>query len=152
MTYRKPTLDDVMHVIREMRESDVRELTEHPHAGDRVLAETVRDSISVSKHAFVACHADVPFLMFGCAYSSKWVGTPWLFGTNDMTKHYREVIKTAPTWLRLFEESTGVLVNIFDTRNDTHIRWARLMGFVDDESVNINYRYMVRYRSCAYPH
>jgi hypothetical protein len=33
---------------------------------------------------------------------------------------------------------------LFDTRNTTHIRWARLLGFEPAERYNENYQYMVK--------
>lgn len=147
ITFRKPDSNDILHIVREMRPSDVRELTEHPYSGDRILAETVRDSVAVSEIVYAACHNGVPFLLFGCAYPSKWIGTPWLFGTVDMEKRHRQVYRASSAWLTLMQRDTGVLVNLFDTRNFTHVRWAKHMGFKPSDSVNINYQYMVRYRT-----
>lgn len=144
VTYRHPTPDDILHIVREMRWTDVRELMENPYCNDRTLYEIVRDSVSVSPHAWVACADDVPFLMFGCGYTHAWIGSPWLFGTDAMTKYHKSVLREAPYWLGLFGAGKYLMANLFDTRNTTHIRWARLLGFEPAERYNKNYQYMVK--------
>lgn len=144
VTYRHPTSDDILYIVREMRRTDVRELMENPYCNDRTLHEIVRDSVSVSPHAWVACEDDVPFLMFGCAYTHQWIGCPWLFGTDNMVKHHKAILREAPYWLSLFSTGKFLLANLFDTRNTAHIRWARLLGFEPADKLNTNYQYMVK--------
>lgn len=146
MTYRHPTAADCLHIVREMRRSDILELLGNPLNQGKTIREIVLDSVLISEHAWVACYDDIPFIMFGCAYDPKHeIGFPWLFGTTEMTKHGKKIVREAPVWLELFSDSVQIMINIFDLRNAVHLAWAQKLGFTPLQKLNNNYQYMVKY-------
>lgn len=146
VTYRKPTQQDALTIVRGMRRSDVRELLEGPFNNNRTVLEIVSGCRTLSDHAWVACKDDVPFTMFGVQYVNEHVGHPWMFGTNVMTSMRLTIAKESPAWLEVMRGSCQILTNIFDRRNLVHIRWAENLGFVKDSVVEINpnFQYMTK--------
>lgn len=146
VTYRRPTQEDVLTIVRGMRRSDVRELLEGPFNNNRTVLEIASGCRTLSEHAWVACKDGVPFIMFGMQYANEHVGHPWMFGTNVMTSMRLSIAKESPAWLEVMRGSCQILTNIFDRRNLVHIRWAENLGFVKDSVVEINpnFQYMTK--------
>jgi hypothetical protein len=145
VAYHYPTEEEVDYLVANLRDSDRLELTENPYRNpDEDLYHLAQRCVRDSEKVWVVRDSGFPFLLFGVSRISAEVGAPWMFGTDLMSKHAKRITQLSPLWLQHF--NYPVLANLFDTRNDTHIRWAYRMGFQDvaEYPNNPAYRLLVR--------
>jgi hypothetical protein len=92
-----------------------------------VAAETYRNS----PMRMVAEVDGVVVAMFGVAAQSLLsdVGHPWMFGTPEMERHSRSLIREARPYIAEMKAMYPRLTNIVDARNHKSIRWLKKCGF-----------------------
>lgn len=128
VAYHYPDEQDIDYIVMNLREEDRRELEESPlRQPNETLLQLAERSVQSSGHVWVVRDHGIPFLLFGCLTVNEATGCPWLFGTNLMQKHSRRILRQAPRWFDHFGHTA--FLNLFDTRNTAHIRWAYHLGF-----------------------
>jgi hypothetical protein len=57
------------------------------------------------------------------------VGHPWMVGTDEMLKHKRDILKLGKSQTADFLNYRSTLLNMMDSRNRTHHRWLKWIGY-----------------------
>lgn len=137
LTIRPARQEDAEFISRNLRADDAREV----ETASGLPAEVVVPlSLAHSREAYVihlqsregGIEKD-PCALFGVSDDKRMegLGVMWLVGTSAMRRGALSIIREAPHWLDHFNRLyPNGLHNIVDSRNDLHVRWLQLTGFV----------------------
>lgn len=127
VTFRPATVEDCRFVAAHLREADRRE----------VLASGFRSPLAALEFSFYG--SDVAFaglidgrvsMIFGVgAPVFADAGTVWALGTDDLTRHPREMLIYGRAKIRELLEQFPVLENYCDARYKAAHRWLKRLGF-----------------------
>ena len=126
--------DHIFYLANNMAEADRREVNAAVGLGPY---QALEDSLNRSVAAWTGMVGDSrPVCMFGvCPIDILGgVGSPWLLGTDEISRHAKTFLKLnrlyVPKMLELFPR----LVNYVDARHETAIRWLKWLGFRFEEN------------------
>ena len=130
------SLDHVLIISQNMREDDLIELEALGH-NDPYIA--LNKSFDLTKRPWTATLEGEPIFMFGVVPISELtgLGSPWLLGTEGITKAKRQFIKECRIYMSMMLEEYPRLSNCVDCRNEVSIRWLKWLGFEFKEAVRI---------------
>lgn len=137
MIVQTATWEDAMWMSSHLRVEDVEEVW-------ACSRRTPEDSLCLA-HRYAAysllmrpAEGADPVAIFGISYDGTYPGrgVVWLLATPEVSKHARGVLRTARGWLaRFLREFPEGVHNIIDSRNALHLRWVRLLGFKEGETI-----------------
>lgn len=141
VTFREPTLADVLHVARHMRPGDAAECAALGFASP---LEALTRSIGASEASNVALFDDEPACIFGVAAlhqtalgSSRTHGVAWVLTSTAVDRHRREFLRWSPVMVEGMLSRYETLINVVDDRYHAALRWARWLGFSVSEPVTL---------------
>ena len=146
LTFRPGTLADAEWIGQHLREEDKREVET---ASGLPATTVVPMSFTMSRECYTFRLAtprgtveDNPCAIFGVSDDPKRpdMGIVWLLGTPEIRRSALSFMREAPKWIDHFlTRYPEGIHNVVDTRNDLHIRWLLLTGFiVGDEPLMVN--------------
>lgn len=148
---RPATADDVIAVLRNLREADRREAQAVLGDMERLYHCTIEGEVYVSTIE----GDEVPFLLFGVSPDPlSTAGRVWLLATDRVSAAPRAAIRLAREWLPRWHSKHPTLHNVADCRNTLHLRWLKLMGFSFGGKTDVNglpfqYFYMTSSNQCV---
>jgi len=118
---------DVAFVAAHMRQADVDEV----RAAGWDPLPALQDGAANSMLLWTAKDGNTPVAILGMGAPSLLgdVGVPWFLGTDQVHKHRRAFVRTAPTYLRQMLAFYPRLMNYVHTENRQAILWLRKTGF-----------------------
>lgn len=130
MPYSKETdPDDILILAREMREEDRRELAD---GSGQTPIEALQEGY-VNSPKILSIFDDDGGLVFICGVAPSkldpLIGHPWLLATNRLDTIKKSFLKHSKEYLRFLGEGYPVLMNVCDSRNETHVKWLKWLGF-----------------------
>jgi len=126
---RPPLPADLAHIAAHMRAADVAECAA---GGAGAPLRALRDSVERSTWALVATYDGEPALVVGVAPIGGLLsdtGSPWMLGTDLVTRHYRAFIPHGPRYIARMQAAFSHLLNFVHAENAASIRWLKRMGF-----------------------
>lgn len=124
--FRKVTNEDIIALSANLREQDRIEV--EASSGLPPL-EAIKKSVECSSE----CHAielDGNLLaIFGVSDLGEGIGSPWMLGTEELSKNARRLLKHGQAWIDTLDRY-NLLINYVHADNDKSIRWLKWMGFV----------------------
>lgn len=130
---REATAADAEYIIDHLRSADVEEI--RAAYGDNVQDVAI-ESVTLADESYVGAYEGVPFALFGVgsvSFTSN-TGTPWLIGTDEITKHSKQVLVVSRAMIKDWMTRYAKLENYVDARNTVSIRWLKWLGFTIDEA------------------
>lgn len=126
---RPATIFDVIYIAENLREADRREALLMWH--DWPPEFRAQTTMQQSDRAYVGTVDGVPAVAFGTVPQSLMQRTAivWLFGTSQMEKHARELIRRRKAGLALVTEGWDRIGNAVHAENALAHAWLRSMGF-----------------------
>lgn len=114
-------------VANRMREMDVRECAAQGHSP----REALRLSIRASVDTYTVKIGGEPEAMLGLTPENliEGRGRPWMLGSDALYENARAMLSLGPPIIRLWRDSTPVLVNVVWQENARAIRMLRRWGF-----------------------
>ena len=123
---RAATPEDVRFVAEQLRDADRAEVLAvgfRPEAGLRL-------SVAASDCVWCGLIGGVPSMIFGCSRGLlSEHGEVWALGTDNCTRHPREMLIYGRKVLRMLLDVFPVLENYCDVRYEKSLRWLRKIGF-----------------------
>ncbi len=119
--------EDCYQLSKTLRQQDVQEV--FASSGSNPAQALVKAYMCSNKHCYSLMLDGEVVGMFGINEINRNVGTPWLMGSDDLTKHKIEFYKLSKSYLSTFMERYNVLFNYVDKRNWQSIRWLKNLGF-----------------------
>lgn len=137
LTVRKATEADAHSLASRLRQADLLELSAlNMGTPSEVLAEGVRVS---SKCLVAVDDDDQPQIIFGVNPShSPSEGWVWMVASDDLEKHWRQVLRESRLWLSYLTEGYASTGNIVHSQNIIHIKWLRWLGYAFYADVQFN--------------
>jgi len=126
--------DDAAVIAPLLREADKREIAANSGLAPEVA---LKESYATSSEIRLACHSDgTPIAIFGIGPNplQETMGIPWMVGTDELAKHSLPLVRDARKWVERQLSTYPILSNFVDSRNTTHLRWLRHIGFHIDET------------------
>jgi hypothetical protein len=131
-------------VIRPVRDGDCDYVAAHMRQADRdeITASGVPDpltalvfSVATSTLVWCATVDKRPACVFGVGTVSilGGIGSPWLLGTDDISRNPGAFIKHSRLYIRGMLDAYPHLTNHVDARNTRAVRWLRRAGFTVGE-------------------
>lgn len=123
---RAATIEDAVYVGKHLRRADADEIMALGEDPEKMVRYCVR----ASDEAMTAVVAGVPVMVFGCSRSmlSEW-GEVWALGTDECTKHPREMLIFGRSLVRAFLEKYPKMMNYCDARYARALKWLKKIGF-----------------------
>ena len=119
--------EDCYTLSKTLRECDVQEI--FASSGSNPVQSLVKSYICSQKHCYSIMLDGEVVGMFGINKVNKNVGSPWLLGSDNLTKHKFKFYKLSKSYLSKFMEEYNVLFNYVDQRNSQSKRWLKGLGF-----------------------
>ena len=126
--FKKPTNEMIRLIADNMRQADVDEIKA---ASNATPIDAITMGVNVSEFVAVAViNGDIVAIM-GVVKNSTLTdnGVPWLLGTNNIKKHYREFLGTSHEVLNAMLNVCPNLVNHVHADNKVSVRWLKWLGF-----------------------
>ena len=126
---RPPVRSDLVHIATHMRAADVAECAA---GGAGTPLQALCNSVERSDWTLVATYRHEPALVVGVAPIGGLLsdtGSPWMLGTDLVTRHYRAFIPHGPRYIAHMQAAFSHLLNFVHAENATSIRWLKRMGF-----------------------
>lgn len=125
----EPVSNKHIKILHEnLRQSDIDEVK--ASSGPDILKSITR-SVNISDESCaVSVDGELLFIV-GVVKDSLLTrsGTPWLLGTDSISKHKQIFLKVTYRILKYFQSNYSELSNYVDVRNQTSIRWLDFLGF-----------------------
>jgi hypothetical protein len=130
--FKKPTAEMIQFIADNMRQADVDEVNA---ASNATPLQAVTDGVKVSCMSSVAFINGDIVAVLGVVKNSTLTdnGIPWLLGTNNIVKHYREFLGASPGVLDAMIDVCPNLMNHVYVENKISIRWLKWLGFTLSE-------------------
>jgi len=130
LKYRKTILDDIDHLVENMRQEDVDEMIA---SGSVPIDETLHRALRRSSKIITAIdfETDKPVFIGGIkpyTLLSK-TGAPWMLGTTENYKYRRNLLKDVREFLKEYLETYEEIYNYVHVKNEISIRWLKALGF-----------------------
>ncbi len=124
---RYPRPEEVNHIIRHMRESDIEEVTSSHGPMFRYALRKAAEQPETR----VGLVNGTPVALFGLEPGGiiQGGGTPWLVATDKLQENGIAFLKRNRQWVKEMHEKYGILSNYVYHRNTTSIAWLRWLGF-----------------------
>ena len=119
--------EDCYNLSKTLRQGDVQEI--FASSGSNPAQALVRAYLCSQKHCYSLMLDGEVVGMFGVNEINRNVGTPWLMGSDDLTKYKIEFYRLSKEYLSTFMDEYNVLFNYVDKRNWQSIRWLKGLGF-----------------------
>ena len=119
--------DDCYNLSKTLRQGDVQEI--FASSGSNPVQALVKAYLCSSTHCYSLMLDGEVVGMFGIHEINRNVGTPWLMGSDDLTKYKIEFYRLSKEYLNTFMDEYNVLFNYVDKRNWQSIRWLKGLGF-----------------------
>lgn len=110
------------------------------------IEEGLKWSLQHSTEAYTIMNGPTPMGMFGVVAGTP-VSTPWLVGSEDLTKYWMTFARESRDVWRMFDQRYGPLVNYLKKDNTVHRRWLRWLGATFEEVPKCPE--IVRFKSCV---
>lgn len=122
------TPKDLEDLARLIRKEDEQELW---HIMKLTPMEAVKACYRKSDWCYSAFMGGKLVCLFGVspAYGMKGVGVPWMLATDEINKVKKTFIKHSRSIVQQMHMDYSVLSNLAWSKNTTHIRWLRWLGF-----------------------
>ena len=131
--FKKPTQEMIQFIADNMRQADVDEVTA---ASGATPLQAITSGVEISAFSSVAViNGDIVAIM-GVVKNSALSdnGVPWLLGTEDIVKHYREFLGASPSVLNAMMNICPNLMNHVHAKNKISVRWLKWLGFKIEEA------------------
>jgi len=127
-----PTSDMLSIIADNMRQSDIEEVIA---AGNDTPLQALEESVEYSKTSVVACHGDVPLVIYGLSRPTVLGnGVIWMLGTNQSKKFRREFMHYTRLVIAEMLTECSMLYNYVHARNTVSIRWLKALGFTIEDA------------------
>lgn len=126
--FKKPTPEMIHYIADNMRQADVDEVKA---ASSFTPLEAITKGVEISDMTSVAIiNGDIVAIM-GVVKTGVLSdnGVPWLLGTDNVSKHYREFLGSSRTVLNAMINVCPNLTNYVYVKNTVSIRWLKWLGF-----------------------
>ena len=123
----------IQFIADNMRQADVDEVTA---ASNSTPLQAITGGVEISAFSSVAViNGDIVAIM-GVVKNSALSdnGVPWLLGTEDIVKHYREFLGASPSVLNAMTNVCPNLMNHVHAKNKISVRWLKWLGFKIEEA------------------
>lgn len=119
---------DAEDLAPRLRQADLDEIAA---AGAPDPLKALRESAALSTSSWtVEIDDEVAVMMGVCPISMlNGIGSPWLLGSDAVTRHAGAFIKQTLVYIPLMLEAYPHLFNVVDVRNTKAIRWLKRAGF-----------------------
>ena len=134
VTLKISKLEDVAELTEKLRKEDISELKALGHEPLEGLLKSFIGS-KICKSVFIEGELSA---MFGIAKISKGWGMIWMLGSDKLFSVPMSMIKVAKRVINNFLGEYDVLFNQVDTRNVSHVKWLKILGFSFGVSQIIN--------------
>lgn len=124
-----PTAAHIGELVANLRQADRVELDSGGHFDYR---HCIGQSLAMSSHAVTALDGGRVVAVFGVVPLSilNGVGSPWMLGTDLVTRRRRALMQHAPAYIRTMLRAYPHLVNLVHADNQFAVRWLQRVGFV----------------------
>lgn len=125
----------VQHIADNMRQADVDEvMASHGHTAHEAMTFSIRASQLVSVVEIYDEPSCVVGLTAGKSTITR-VGSPWMLGTDNITKHRKIFVKSSPVVIEDMLHECNLLSNYVHVKNHASIRWLKGLGFTIESPV-----------------
>ncbi|WP_027179945.1 hypothetical protein [Maridesulfovibrio bastinii] len=124
---RIPELEDIDHIISELRASDKRDL--ETIRADQPIAEVIFNDVIQSKVVLCLYVNDAPCLVFGIIQLCDGVGVPWMVSSAEVENHSISLARISKRLLKIVQYEFPVLVTWISKDNQRSLSWHRWCGF-----------------------
>ena len=136
---RKSEYSDVLELIDNLREEDVRELELLNTNPETALI----NSFFHSEYCFTVLYKDKPIAIFGAGRkvfnnTGDKIASIWFLGSKDIERHKIEFLRKSKKYLKFFQSKFDILENYVDKRNIKYIKWLKWLGFKFDKTINVS--------------
>lgn len=125
VTLRLAKLEDVAELSTQLRQDDINELKALGYEPLEGLLKSFIGS-TVCKSVFID---GVLSAMFGIQKISKGWGVIWMLGSDRLFLVPMSMIKVSKRVINNFLGEYDVIFNLIDTRNTSHVKWLKILGF-----------------------
>lgn len=133
---RLATVADAQAIAPQLRQCDIDECEALAGAGS-VLPMTLA-TIAASPLAWALERDGRLVALFGVAGNLlSDTGAPWMFGTDEVSRCGRAVIRASQRYLPCMLKKFPKLANVVDARNKISIRWLKRIGFAFHPAIEI---------------
>lgn len=127
VTYRKPTITDVLELAENMRQIDIEELCV-TSGMNPLIAVSLSCAMSDYRH-LQAAHVDGKLAcIWGVVPVGKGVGRCWVLGTDLVDKHFRRFTIETSHQLETMLQDYPKICNTIDMRQTKTIKWLQHFG------------------------
>jgi len=131
ITFVKPTKALIQGIADNMRQFDIDEVKAAGHSSP---LEAIEKGVEVSPCCSVAMYGDTPLCIFGMRKASLLGGAVvWMLGTDDISKHPREIMRYARVGMQEMFKEVTMLYNYVYYKNTVSIEWLKALGFTIEE-------------------
>ena len=123
---REPHIKDIAELSVTMRDEDQKEIW---HLGRKSPHEALWDAMVFCKYNRVVLLDGQVVCMFGVGGEEGGVGVPWMLASPLLTKISKPFLLECRGFLEEMSQEYTRLYNVAWTKNDTHIKWLKWLGF-----------------------
>ena len=127
----RPTkIADILYICKYLRKADRAEILANS-------GSTPLDSLTRALYKGLLCFTGFregrPIAIFGTSaiVPDEDETNAWIFmvGTDELTAHPKELMEMAKEWLPVLSLGADACMNYVDSRNTSHVRWLKRLGF-----------------------
>ena len=126
-TIRKSQRQDCYTLSKSIRSADVQEI--FASSGKNPIQVLLRAYLCSYNYCYTILLDNKIVGMFGVSKLRDAIGSPWLLGSNLLTKYPYSFQKKSKEYLENFMTDFKILFNYIDKRNTISIRWLKMLGF-----------------------
>lgn len=120
------TENDIRILVDNIREVDRKEIY---HSTGMDPLEPILHSLRSSRICVSAWAGGHLLCVFGVA-PYKDAGAPWMIGTTHLPRVRRTLLSYPQAFISVWKQDFPKLENYVWSKNDTHVRWLKRLGFV----------------------
>ena len=129
---------DVAYVGKHLRDEDREEL-EVATGRDPVATLLSSHRMSAESYAVFIVGAPEPVAVFGVVDApASHKGIIWMLCTPEAPKHAKSILREARVWLTHLSSKYNGLQCLAWSSNYLHVRWCKILGFVELSTRNLN--------------
>lgn len=121
---RPVTLEHIVYITPRLRAFDKLECMAVGYEPE----DSLRYSVAVSRHTFTFLHEGIPLGVYGVCPIQDGGALVWLLGTDEITKHGRDFLRSSQKARDKYLTYYKYLTNAVHVKNKASIRWLTHLG------------------------